>query len=115
MKGRHLAARYGVLLALILVIGCGGTPNRFEVHAPEAISAELSLAGQTSSLERRGNSFMGTRDIYGDGHGNIIVHFGKQPPVKCMVGYVTRGMALDFKFRIEGGKCIALVRPAGPN
>jgi hypothetical protein len=89
----------------ILVIGCSRSTNTFEVHAPEAASAELQLCGRATNLERSGDWFTASRSINCEGHGSIVVHLPEQKRVSCPIGYVTPGSVQSFKFQVTGDQC----------
>jgi hypothetical protein len=89
----------------LLVMGCGRTPNSFEVHAPDAASAELQLCGQVTNLKRSGDKLTATRGISCEGDGAIIVRFPNRAPVSCPVGYATPDAVQNFRFKVDGGQC----------
>lgn len=95
-----------VFLAPLLAIGCDRAANSFEVHAPEAVSAELQLCGTTTSLERSEDRFKTSRAINCEGAGAIAVHFQERQSVTCPIGYVTPGLAQSFHLKVEGGRCV---------
>jgi hypothetical protein len=94
-----------LFLSPLLVAGCDRTANTFEVRAEGAASAELTLCGQFTRLERTDGKFTGTLPIRCEGDGAIKVSFPDRPPVSCPIGYVTPGAAQSFKFEVENGRC----------
>lgn len=97
--------RAAILLMPLLAMACSRTSNSFEVHAPGAASAELQLCGMTSSLDHSGEMLTATRAITCEGEGSIIVHFPHRPSVSCHIGYVTPGMEMTLRFKIDGDRC----------
>jgi hypothetical protein len=89
----------------LVAMGCDRVSNAFEVKAAGAVSAELTLCGQSTELSRTGETFAGALSIRCEGHGVIRVSFPNQQAVNCAVGYVTPGGVQSFKFKVENGRC----------
>ncbi|XJJ70266.1 hypothetical protein WBP07_28770 [Novosphingobium sp. BL-8A] len=94
-----------VLLIPLVAMGCNRVPNAFEVRAAGAVSAELTLCGQSTELTQTGEKFAGSVSIRCEGDGVIKVSFANQQAVNCTVGYVTPGAVQSFKFKVENGRC----------
>ena len=100
--------RMSVLLLSLLVIGCERSPNSFTVHAPGAVSAELRLCGEAVGLARSGDTLSVTHAIRCEGEGTIAVHFPDRPSASCHIGYVTPGAVQNFRFKVDGDRCVPL-------
>jgi hypothetical protein len=94
-----------VLLIPLVAMGCDRVSNAFEVQAAGAVSAELTLCGQSTELMRVGEKFTGAVPIRCEGDGVIKVRFPHQQAVNCTVGYVTPGAVQSFKFKVENRRC----------
>lgn len=94
-----------LLLSPLLAAGCDRAANTFEVRAVGATSADLTLCGQSTPLQRTDGKFTGTLPIRCEGDGAIKVNFPDRPSVSCPIGYVTPGAVQSFKFEVDNGRC----------
>lgn len=97
--------RATVLLIPLVAMGCNRVANAFEVQGAGAVSAELTLCGQSTELKQTGEKFAGSISIRCEGDGVIKVRFPNQQTVNCAIGYVTPGAVQSFKFKVENGRC----------
>lgn len=98
--------RASSFLIPLLVAGCDNPSSSFEVEAPGAVSADLTLCDEVIPLERMGDRFVGVYPVNCEGSGVIKVSFADQRSVDCPIGYATHGAAQNFRFKIEDGRCI---------
>ncbi|MET0241457.1 MAG: hypothetical protein ABW184_16310 [Sphingobium sp.] len=93
-------------LPILLLTGCHGDANRFEVDAPDAISAQLQLCGQRIGLVRNGRSFIMSTAARCEGQGVIVVRFPRGRVAICAIDHVEPGVARRFAFAISGDECM---------
>ncbi len=87
-----------------LLSGCA-PPHQFVVVTDNVpVSAQLTLNGKSSPMEKRGRAFFGSRNL-SDASGSIRVTYADQKVVLCTIGYITNGEQEPHRFSIVNERC----------
>jgi Na+-transporting methylmalonyl-CoA/oxaloacetate decarboxylase gamma subunit len=102
-----------LILAVLALIGLAiwvigkDTVYRFEVDTAshEAVSAELTMCGNKTLLDRSGTIFTASVTDSCEANAEILVRFPDQSSAICLASYVVPDMGRDFRFRLSEGRC----------
>lgn len=100
------AARALALAAAALLLSGCRTTEIFEVEAPGALSATVTLNGRATKLKKSGDVLSGVRKIFRVNAGEIVVSYPDGATVTCEVQYLTPGVQEYLRYRIEDGRCL---------
>lgn len=73
--------------------------------APSAASADLTLCGRTTPLERSRDGFALRLGIACEGVGEVRVRFPDARVVSCPIGYVTPHLPVRFRLEADASGC----------
>jgi uncharacterized lipoprotein YajG len=99
--------RFLRLLSVICggLTGCTAPPHVFVVTTDEpAISAVMTINGQSVKLTEKGGRFAGDTNIV-EGSATIVVTLQSRKQVKCVIGYFTNGEFEPHRLAVKNGQC----------
>ena len=109
-EGKVALITVGVLAALAVAFWAWldfviAPPHRFELELDEpALTASLTLNGETTDMEDGPSSFRASRDV-SDASGEIRVRYVDGEILRCRIGYITNGEREPHLVDIRSRKC----------